>query len=73
MHMRMRTFTRLTSFTYFHVTSFTWPELSMSERKRQLARLRKQRQRSCMNPDVQRQEARRHQHASRAAENEQRR
>ena len=38
----------------------------MSERKRQLARLRKQRQRSCMNPDVQRQEARRHQHASRA-------
>ena len=70
MHMRMRTFTRLTSFTYFHVTSFTWPELSMSE---QLARLRKQRQRSCMNRDVQRQEARRHQHASRAAENEQRR
>ena len=44
----------------------------MSERKRQLARLRKQRQiRSCMNPDVQRQEARHHQHASRAAENEQ--
>ena len=38
----------------------------MSERKRQLARLRKQRQRSCMNPNVQRQEARRHQHASRA-------
>ena len=36
----------------------------MSERKRQLARLRKQRQRSSMNPDVQRQEARRHQHAS---------
>ena len=53
MHMRMRTFTRLTSFTYFHVTSFSWPELSMSERERQLARLRKQRQRSCMNPDVQ--------------------
>ena len=26
----------------------------MSERERQLARLRKQRQRSCMNPDVQR-------------------
>ena len=45
----------------------------MSERKRQLARLRKQRQRSCMNLDVQRQEARRHQQASRAAENEQRR
>ena len=46
----------------------------MSERKRQLARLHKQRQiRSCMNPDVHRQEARRHQHASRAAENEQRR
>ena len=73
MHMRMRTFTRLTSFTYFHVTSFSWPELSMSERERQLARLCKQRQRSCMKPDVQRQEARRHQHASRAAENEQRR
>ena len=67
MHMRMR---RLTSFTYFHVTSF---ELGMSERRRELARLRKQRQRSCMNLDVQRQEARRHQHASRAAENEQRR
>ena len=26
-------------------------DFSMSERKRQLARLRKQRQRSCMNPD----------------------
>ena len=47
-------------------------ELMMSKRKRKLARLCKQRQRSCMNPDVQWQEARRlHQHASRAAENEQ--
>ena len=39
MHMRMRTFTRLTSFTFFHVT---WPELSMSERKRQVASDKKQ-------------------------------
>ena len=43
----------------------------MSERERQLARLRKQRQRSCMNPDVQRGVISMLQ--DRAAENEQRR
>ena len=85
--MRMRAFTYRRPLPEAH---------DMSERKRQLARLRKQRQRSYMNQRQEaslgagdaihpalrrkwsglrdyRQEARRHQHASRAAENEQRR